>query len=91
VTFDPTVIFATTTFRGGGVSMTTVPSNPTLGGWTFFSGLNFLVPAGGLPRGIQRVTWSGTIGVDTPGAKVQGWKWAAAVYTTFDADPTNLG
>jgi len=90
VRFDPTVFFATTTFGPGGESMTTAPSNPLLGGWTLFSAFSYQVPST-LPGGIQRVLWEGTIGVDTAGAKVQGWKWAAAVYPIFDADPTNLG
>jgi hypothetical protein len=89
VTFDPNVNFATTTFGPGGVSMTTVPSNPTLNGNTFFSGLSFQVPAN-LPGGIRPVTWSGTISTDTPGVTVN-WKWAAAVYTNFSADPSMLG
>jgi len=89
VTFDPAVNFATTTFGPGGVSTTMVPSNPTLKGNTFFSGLSFLVPAN-LPGSIRPVTWSGTISVDTPGVKVN-WQWAAAVYTNFNADYTLLG
>jgi hypothetical protein len=85
VTFDPAVIFATTTFGPGGVSTTEVPSNPLLKGNTFFSGLSFLVPAN-LPGSIKPVTWTGTISVDTPGVIVN-WQWQAAVYTNFtDAD-----
>ena len=79
VTFDPSVTFATTTFSGG-MWVTTVPSNPTLAGNTFFSALGYQVPAN-LPGGIKNVTWSGTIGTDTPGVKVN-WQWAAAVYPT---------
>ena len=89
VTFDPAVNFATTTFGPGGVSTTTVPSNPTLKGNTFFSALSFLVPAN-LPGSVRPVTWSGTISTATPGVKVQ-WQWAAAVYTNFNADYTLLG
>ncbi|MGA7275742.1 MAG: hypothetical protein WBX14_12920, partial [Candidatus Udaeobacter sp.] len=92
VRFDPAVNFATTTFGPGGVSTTTVPSNPTLAGNTFFSALSFLVPAGGLPGGIKNVLWSGTISIDTPGVTVN-WQWAAAVYPNvhFSADPSMLG
>jgi Kelch motif len=91
VTFDPNVNFATTTFGPGGVSMTTVPSNPTLAGNTFFSALDYQVPAN-LPGGIKNVTWSGTISTDTPGVKVN-WQWAAAVYPNahFSADYNLLG
>jgi hypothetical protein len=89
VIFNPAVNFATTTFGPGNVSTTMVPSNPTLKGDTFFSGLSFPVPAN-LPGSIRPVTWSGVISVDTPGVKVN-WKWAAAVYTSFDAiDYNNL-
>jgi len=90
VRFDPAVNFATTTFGPGGVSTTTVPSNPTLKGNTFFSGLSFPVPAN-LPGGIKNVTWSGTISIDTPGVSVN-WQWAAAVYPAahFSADPSML-
>lgn len=35
------------------------------------------------------MTWSGTI--STSGKVKVNWQWAAAVYTTFDANPTNLG
>jgi hypothetical protein len=89
VTFDPNVNFATTTFGPGGVSMTTVPSNPTLKGDTFFSALSFPVPAN-LSGSIRPVTWSGVISVDTPGVKVN-WKWGAAVYTNFSTFYNLLG
>jgi len=91
VIFNPAVNFATTTFGAGGVSTTTVPSNPTLKGNTFFSALDFLVPSN-LPGGIKNVTWSGTISVDTPGVSVN-WQWAAAVYPAahFSGDPSLLG
>jgi hypothetical protein len=93
IVFDPAVNFCTTTFGPGGVSTTIAPSNPLLGGWTLFSALVYQVPAGGLPGGIGRVEWRGTLGVDTPGAKVQGWKWAAAVYPNpnFSLDYNAIG
>ena len=69
VTFDPAVNFATTTFGPGGVSTTMVPSNPTLKGNTFFSGLGFLIPAN-LPGSVHPVTWSGVISTATAGVKV---------------------
>jgi hypothetical protein len=81
VIFDPNVATATTTFTGG-MWVTTVPSTG-LAGNTFFSALAYLVPAN-LPGGIKNVTWSGTIGSDTPGVTVE-WKWAAAVYTNFNS------
>ena len=87
VTFDPTVTFATTTFSGG-MWVTTVPS-PPLKGNTFFSALEYQVPAN-LPGGIHNVTWSGTITSDTPGVSVK-WQWAAAVYTNFSTNYNILG
>jgi len=91
VRFDPAVNFATTTFGAGGVSLTTVPSNPTLKGNTFFSGLSFQLPAA-LPGSARPVTWSGTISIDTPGVNVN-WQWAAAHYPAahFSGDPSLLG
>jgi len=89
VIFDPAVNFATTTFGAGGVSTTMVPSNPTLAGNTFFSGLSYQVPAN-LPGSIRPVTWSGVISVATPGVKVN-WQWAAAVYTNFSTFYNLLG
>jgi hypothetical protein len=90
VTFDPGVNFATTKFVGG-MQVTTVPSNPTLSGNTFFSALSYQLPAN-LPGGIKNVTWSGTIGTSTPGVKVN-WQWAAAVYPTphFSTDYNAIG
>ncbi len=58
-------------------------------GNTFFSDLGYQVPAN-LPEGIKNVSWSGTIGTDTPGVKVK-WQWAAAVYTNFNTDYNLLG
>ena len=68
--------------------MTPVPSSG-LPGNTFFSGLGYLVPAN-LPKGINPVTWSGTISTATPGVSLK-WQWAAAVYTSFNADNNLLG
>jgi hypothetical protein len=90
VTFDPAVNFATTTFSGG-MQVTTVPSNPTLKGNSFFSALSYQVPAN-LPGSIHPVTWSGTISIDTPGVTVN-WQWAAAVYPNphFSLDYNAIG
>jgi hypothetical protein len=88
VIFDPSPgVTATTTFNVVTGWTTTVPSK--LGGNMFLSGLNFLVPST-LPGSIHPVTWSGTISIDTPGVSVN-WQWAAANYTTFNADPSLLG
>jgi hypothetical protein len=90
VTFDPNATMATTTFN---IVLnrweTTVPSSG-LAGKTFLTGLAFPVPAGGLPGGINPVTWTGSFGSDTSGVSVQ-WQWAAAVYTTFSTEYNALG
>jgi len=77
VTFDPRATSATTTFTNG-IWQTTVPSSAS--GNTFLSGLPVQVPSGGLPGGINPVTWSGTFTSSAPNLTIS-WKWAAAVYT----------
>ncbi len=48
------------------------------------------MPAAGLPGGINPVSWSGTFTTDTAGVGLN-WQWAAAVYTTFNANNGVLG
>ena len=89
ITFSPTAGSATTSFDPvGNRWMTTVPS--ALGGNTFMDGLEFPVPTGGLPGGINSVNWVADFTTDTPGITVN-WKWAAAVYTSFSSDYQALG
>jgi hypothetical protein len=66
---------------------TTVPASYS--GNVFLTGAGLNVPAG-LPGGINPVLWSGTFSSDTTGLQFQ-WKWAAAVYTAFNADLNALG
>ncbi len=87
ITFDPAATTATTSFAGG-QWVTRVPSSG-VAGQTFLSGVGYMVPSN-LPGGINPVTWSGTFLCDTPGVTLE-WKWAAAVYTSFSADPSALG
>lgn len=68
--------------------VTTAPSSG-LPGNTFFSGLSYLVPVN-LPGGINPVTWSGTVTIDTPGVSLN-WQWGAAVYTNFSSNHNALG
>jgi len=75
---DKNATTATTTFSGG-VWVTTVPTGTS--GNTFLSGVGFQVPAGGLPGGVNPVTWTGTFLTDTPGLSLN-WQWAAAVYNS---------
>jgi hypothetical protein len=91
LTFDPaaTASTATVTF-----SITrneweiTVPTSTS--GNTLLSGLAFPVPAGGLPGGINPVTWSGNL-IDTAPNLSVNWQWAAAVYKSFSSDNNALG
>ena len=55
----------------------------------FLSGLALMVPASGLPGGINPVVWNGTFSSNTSGVSVQ-WKWGAAVYTSFSTDYNSL-
>ncbi len=88
IIFSPEVTLATTEFSPTINSwVTTVPSSYT--GNVFLAGLSFPVTST-LPGGINPVTWSGRFTSDTPGLTVD-WKWAAAVYTQFSADHSQLG
>jgi len=87
ITFSPTATEASTSFDG--VSWTTVvPSSFSQD--VFLDGLSFQTPAGGLPGGINPVTWSGTFVSSARGVTVE-WQWGAAVYTQFSTDDTALG
>jgi hypothetical protein len=87
VTFDPLATSATTVFAGG-MWVTNVPA-AGLAGNTFLAAVAFQVPTN-IPGGLHHVIWSGTITSDAPGASLQ-WRWAAAVYGTFNSDYTTLG
>jgi RHS repeat-associated protein len=90
ITFSPSATSATTAFDINKKEwITTVPSSG-LAGNTFISGLTFVVPAGGLPGGINPVTFSGTFYTDTNGVSLN-WQWAAAVYTAFSTDYRTIG
>ena len=94
ITFSPLVTQATTTFDAASNRwLTTVPTVHStskrrqfdLDGRIFASAVAMPVPVGGLPGGIQNVTWSAAYTTDTPGLQLQ-WKWGAAVYSSFSAD-----
>jgi len=89
ITFSSSVSCASTFFDTTTMTWhTTVP----IGGSDeiFLSGLAFMVPASGLPGGINPVAWNGTFSSNTSGVSVQ-WKWGAAVYTSFSSDYNSLG
>jgi hypothetical protein len=89
ITFSPSATSATTGFdTTTNQWLTTVPTN--LSGNTFLTGLAFPVPSGGLPGGINPVTWRGQFYTDTNGVTLQ-WQWAAAVYTSFSSTYGGLG
>jgi hypothetical protein len=88
ITFDPAVAVATTTFNSGTNTWeTTVPAN--VAGNVFASAVPFTVPAN-FPGGINPVTWKAHIASDYANVSV-GWMWAAAVYTSFNANNNALG
>ncbi|MGH3009781.1 MAG: beta strand repeat-containing protein [Gaiellaceae bacterium] len=59
-----------------------------LGGNVFASAIGYLVPAGISKN--AKVAWNATISSDTPGVTV-AWQWAAAAYSSFNTDPSQLG
>ena len=91
ITYSPSATTATTTFdTTTNQWLTTVPTSASGNGNTFLTGLSFPVPAGGLPGGINPVTWQGQFYTDTTGVTLN-WQWAAAVYSTFTTTYSNLG
>jgi hypothetical protein len=86
ITFSPSAAKGTTGFNGS-AWVTTVPTS--FGDDVFFSGFAFLVPAAGLPGGINPVTWTGDITLGSV-SNVQ-WQWSAAVYTQFSTTYNLLG
>ncbi len=67
------------------VSGTTATYTPGLSGNYYLAGLAFHVPSGGLPGGINPVTWQGTFLTNSGSTVSVNWQWAAAVYTSFGA------
>jgi len=89
ITYSPSVAVATTHFNAATATWeTSVPLGYT--GNVFLGGLAYRVPTGGLPGGINPVSWSGKFASDSPGLTVS-WKWAAAVYTQFAPTLDNAG
>lgn len=67
INFTSGVTCASTTLSGG-TWTTNVPLCPTSRTMRFFlSGLLLLVPTGGLPGGLQNVTWTGTFATSVAG------------------------
>ncbi|CAF3382788.1 unnamed protein product [Rotaria sp. Silwood2] len=87
VTIDPLASTATTSYNG---TNWTSPFPKSVSGNVFLSAAAFQVPAGGLPGGINPVTWSGSVSVSDDNVKV-AWQWAASVYNSFSSDLSSLG
>lgn len=81
IKFSSAVAKATTVYYSGNntwITMVPVGFSDNI----FLTGLEYQVPAGGLPGGIKPVTFSGIFSSNVD-LWVQ-WQWAAAVYTSFD-------
>jgi hypothetical protein len=90
IIFSPTATSTTTTFDTATQTWVTTVSPGNFNENVFLSGLRFPVPAGGLPGGINPVTWNGRFTTDTPGVTLS-WQWSAAVYSTFNTDYNAIG
>jgi hypothetical protein len=87
VNFSAANTTATTTFDAAHDEwITNLPMNWSGNG--FLGGATF-VAAGGLPGGINPVTWSGNFATDTAGVQLN-WQWGAAVYTNFSSAYSSL-
>ena len=87
VQFSAGATSATTSYAGSW--LTIVPSNAS--GNAFLVGFALQVPAGGLPGGINPVTWSGELVSSASVPLTVQWQWAAAVYTSFTQNYNQLG
>ena len=78
---------ATTTWNGS--SWVGMFQTSGISGNNFLSGVALTVPSGGLPGGINPVTWTGKF--ESNEAISVNWQWAAAVYTAFNSNYADLG
>jgi hypothetical protein len=90
VTFNPSATSATTTFNTAQNLWQTIVPSSGLAGNILLDAAKFPVPSGGLPGGIQNVTWKANFSTDTAGISLQ-WQWGAALYTSFSADYNAVG
>lgn len=85
--YSPTASSATTTWDPVNNEWDTiVPAK--LGGNIFATGFGVVSPVA-IPKN-TKFTWSATISSDTPRVSV-AWQWAAAAYTSFNSDFSQLG
>lgn len=80
ITFASSNSLATVVYGSNGWTEA-LPTSSLLSGNEFLDGVAFHVPAGGLPGGIQHVTWSAAFSTNKPIFTVN-WQFGAAVYTT---------
>ena len=90
IIFDPAASTTTTSYDTTAQRWVTRVSSGNNGKNVFAGGVAFAIPAGGLPGGINPVTWTATLTVDQPGVTFT-WNWAAAVYTSFNTSFNALG
>lgn len=77
LTFLPAPTTPSTSF-GSGAWTTTGVDNQS--GNTFLAAYAFTVPTGGLPGGINPVTWTADFATNSTASITVNWQWAAAVY-----------
>jgi hypothetical protein len=89
ITLSSSVTVATTTFDTANNRWITLAPLTGLAGNIFLNAGAYQVPAGGLPGGIQNVTWKCSFATDTNNASLQ-WQWGAAVYTNLTTNYNQL-
>jgi hypothetical protein len=89
VVFNPNITTSTLSYDSPSNTYTvTVPTS--LSGNAFVTGIPYPVPSGGIPGGVSNVKVTGRMSTDTAGISTN-WQWAAAVYTQFSTNPSQLG
>jgi hypothetical protein len=89
ITFDPSASQAVASFNAATNTWTTTLPTSHLSGSALLDGFGFQVPAGGLPGGVNSVTWTANFSATKPLSL--NWQWAAAVYTSFSTNNLALG
>jgi uncharacterized repeat protein (TIGR01451 family) len=89
ITYSPTCATATASCDASGANWITCVPESGLAGNQFLCGLAFQVPQGGLPGGIQNVTWSGNYSSENN--CTINTQWAAAAYDCFATNCSLLG
>jgi len=91
ITFDPSETTATTNFNASIDQWQTLMPSGGFAGNTLLDAVEFPVPSpGGLPGGIQNVTWTASFSTDTAGVSLN-WQWASAAYSSFSTNYDELG